>query len=92
MISETGLAAVGGVLRDHMGRVIFAFASSLGACSIMAIELWAILKGVELAWDRGFRRLFVDSNSLSAISLLLGDLDPTHPCVSLVRRIQLFDQ
>lgn len=103
--SAMGQAACGGVLRDHNGKLIFAYASHLGNCSVVAAELWDILKGVTFAWDRGFRRIFVDSDSLSAINLLKGcvDLltkkkkkkgcvDLSHPCASIIQQIRGFMQ
>lgn len=87
-----GQAACGGVLRDHNGKLIFAYASHLGNCSVVAAELWDILKGVTFAWDRGFRWIFVDSDSLSAINLLKGCVDLSHPCASIIQQIRGFMQ
>ena len=44
----------------------------MGTCSISQGELWAIAKGVEIAWSRGFTNHTVESDSKFAISMLDG--------------------
>lgn len=60
------MAAAGGVLRDHLGRWRGGFAMNHGICGVIAAELWAIIKGLELCWDLGFTKVVVETDSLLA--------------------------
>ena len=63
----------GGVLRDCSGSWIVGFCRSLGYCSASSAEEWAVVKGLQLAWNLGCRRLIVESDAKKLIDLLLKD-------------------
>ncbi|CAI0421511.1 unnamed protein product [Linum tenue] len=65
--TESGHAAVGGLIRDHTGRCLAAFAMNLGMCSITRAELRGVMEGLQLAWDMGFRRVRVELDSRCAV-------------------------
>ncbi|CAN1127233.1 Putative ribonuclease H protein At1g65750 [Linum perenne] len=66
-------AAAGGILRNHLGRPICTFAANLGCCSIMRAELRAAEFGLMIAWDKGFKKIHLQLDSLAAITAILGD-------------------
>ncbi|CAN1153949.1 Putative ribonuclease H protein At1g65750 [Linum perenne] len=68
--NHSGSTAIGGLLRDDGGRFIQAFTANLGNCSITRAELSAIVQGLKLAWSIGIRKLIVQSDSRTAISIL----------------------
>ncbi|CAN1148633.1 Putative ribonuclease H protein At1g65750, partial [Linum perenne] len=70
LYSNPSRAAAGGVIRDHDGRFVSAFAANLGVCSIMRAELRGIVEGMKLAWSLGIRKLCVQSDSKAAVQLL----------------------
>ncbi|CAN1138504.1 Putative ribonuclease H protein At1g65750, partial [Linum perenne] len=70
VLPETGQAAAGGLLRDHLGRCLVAFTVNLGNCSITRAELRGAVSGLQLAWDRGYRRVQLQLDSQCAVSLL----------------------
>ncbi|CAN1137163.1 Putative ribonuclease H protein At1g65750, partial [Linum perenne] len=88
LFTHPNRAAAGGLIRDHEGRLISAFAANLGVCSIMRAELRGIVEGMRLAWDRGIRKLCIQSDSKAAVSILskVDDLDHRH--ASLVEQFQ----
>ncbi|XP_028754982.1 uncharacterized protein LOC114714409 [Neltuma alba] len=49
----SGQAACGGVLRNSQGEWIAGFSKYLGKCSAIEAEEWAILSGMNIAWDLG---------------------------------------
>ncbi|CAN1847923.1 Putative ribonuclease H protein At1g65750 [Linum perenne] len=49
LYSSNNRAAAGGLIRDHEGRLLAAFAANLGSCSIMRAELRGIIEGMRLA-------------------------------------------
>ena len=38
----------------------------MGMCTILATEVWAIIQGFHLAWEKGVRNLIVETNSIEA--------------------------
>ncbi|KAJ1380330.1 Ribonuclease H domain [Sesbania bispinosa] len=80
-------AGCGGVLRDHSGRFIEAFAAFLGDCSIMFVELHALLLDVKLAIKLKIPRLVMESDSNSAIRFILHGYPRSHQCSLLVEEV-----
>uniref|UniRef100_A0A6N2MZS1 RNase H type-1 domain-containing protein n=1 Tax=Salix viminalis TaxID=40686 RepID=A0A6N2MZS1_SALVM len=68
-----GIAGAGGVIRDHMGTWIGGFARNIGICSSVTAELWAIYEGLKLTWDKGFRKVYLESDSRVVIALFNGE-------------------
>ena len=68
-----GIAGAGGVLRDQMGSWIRGFARNIGICSSVTAELWAIYEGLLLTWDKGFRKVVLESDSRVAVGFITGD-------------------
>ena len=44
---------------------------SLGVCSASATEEWAVVNGLQLAWDLGFRKLIMKSDASEVINMIL---------------------
>ncbi|CAN1229009.1 Putative ribonuclease H protein At1g65750, partial [Linum grandiflorum] len=78
VILEAGKAAAGGLFRDSDGRCLAAYSMNLGICSITIAELRAVVTELQIAWERGYRRVQVQLDSRAAIQLLLGDSELTH--------------
>ncbi|CAN1188278.1 Putative ribonuclease H protein At1g65750, partial [Linum perenne] len=73
VLSETGQAAAEGLIRDHQGRYLVAFTMNLGKCSITRAELRGAVSGLQLAWERGYRKIQLQLDSQCAVQLLQGD-------------------
>ncbi|CAN0876743.1 Putative ribonuclease H protein At1g65750 [Linum grandiflorum] len=86
--SPTKLAAAGGVIRTDTGSFVKAFTSNLGSCSITRAEIQAIVDGLKLAWNLGIRRIQVQSDSMTAISILVKDSELRHQHAALVLQFQ----
>ncbi|CAN0824500.1 Putative ribonuclease H protein At1g65750, partial [Linum grandiflorum] len=84
LCSPTKLAAAGGVIRTATGRFVKAFTSNLESCSITLTEMQAIVNGMQLAWTLGIRRLQVQFDSRTAISILSKDSELRHQHAALV--------
>ncbi|KAL4388580.1 hypothetical protein GQ457_09G009170 [Hibiscus cannabinus] len=61
---RTGLAACGGLIRDHEGRWV---------------RVWAVHEGLVQAWALGLRRVVVEVDSLSVLRLMLHRNDTEVP-------------
>ncbi|KAK4262634.1 hypothetical protein QN277_028172 [Acacia crassicarpa] len=74
-VSQTAnLAGCGGVARDSHGLWLFGFFAAIGNCTPLDSEEWAMLKGLQLAWNRGFRNVICESDSKLLVDLLNGGL------------------
>ncbi|KAJ8422016.1 hypothetical protein Cgig2_007566 [Carnegiea gigantea] len=56
-------AGGGGIFRDHYGNSIRAFACNFGWCTSVKAEALALLKGLRIAWDMGYKKLEITLDS-----------------------------
>ncbi|XP_061342609.1 uncharacterized protein LOC133288807 [Gastrolobium bilobum] len=63
-------AACGGLIRNNSGNWISGFMYKIGICSPMIAELWAIYKGLQMAWDMKATMLEVESDCLTAVQAI----------------------
>ncbi|CAL0306044.1 unnamed protein product [Lupinus luteus] len=82
------VAGCGGVVRDHLGAFIFAYAKHVGFCSVTQAEFWGILHGLRLALQRGFLNVCLETNSASSVQLIQSGCNPPHSCAILVFQIR----
>ena len=64
-------ARCGGVVRDAAGQWVAGFSTALGCCEAYEAEEWALLKGLELVWQLGFRKVILESDAKEVIDVLL---------------------
>ena len=69
-MKDSGKVGVGGVIRDEMGIWKRGFCTNLGIISNVTAELWGIIRGLELAWEEGIRKIEVEIDSLTSIMLI----------------------
>ncbi|MBA0736256.1 hypothetical protein Gogos_009822, partial [Gossypium gossypioides] len=61
------LSVVGGVLRDSVGNWIEEFQRFIGRGSAVDAELWAILHGLEMAQSRGYDKVILETDCMTAV-------------------------
>ncbi|KAK8537192.1 hypothetical protein V6N12_043365 [Hibiscus sabdariffa] len=86
ILPTTGIGSVSGVFRTDDGSWIYGFNKSIGIMQPLQAKLWGIFVGLQIAWDIGFERLLIQSDSKEAIKLL-NDNDATSNHCALVRSI-----
>ncbi|CAN1761170.1 Putative ribonuclease H protein At1g65750, partial [Linum perenne] len=86
LCSHGNRAAAGGLIRDCEGKLVTAFAINLRSCSIMRAEIRGIVEGMRLAWERGIRKLSIQTDSRAAVALLTAEDDRLHRHASLVQQ------
>ena len=77
-------AACGGLLRNMNGDFLGGFVAKLDEADELSAELWACMLGLELAWDLGYRRVQLDSDSKVAVGLLENEINESHHDFELV--------
>ncbi|CAL1406826.1 unnamed protein product [Linum trigynum] len=78
VISSTGSATAGGVIRDSPGRFMRAFSIDLGAHSITHAELVGLYHGVHIASEMGIQKMRLQTDSRTALAIIQSDRD-NHP-------------
>lgn len=80
------VASGGGVLRDSTGKVIFAFYKEFGELEVLSAEASALLFGLQLCVDGGFRQVQVEVDSEVLVKLVLSQSLSKWPlCNTLIR-------
>ncbi|CAL1356638.1 unnamed protein product [Linum trigynum] len=78
VLSPSGSAAAGGLIRDCLGRCSVAYACNLGVCSITVAELKGAAVGLQIAWDQGHRRVHLNLDSSTAVAIIKNCSDDYH--------------
>ncbi|XVF32879.1 hypothetical protein REPUB_Repub17cG0121000 [Reevesia pubescens] len=89
-VANPGLTAIGGIARDNEGMWLWGFSKLNGHGTVLKAEISAILLGLKIAWEKGYRRVFVESDSLLAVKKLTGSPSRTDPLFHLIFQCQLF--
>jgi ribonuclease HI len=63
-----GIAACGGVFRDHHANFVYAFAEPLGVETAYFAELCGVLKAIEIAYEKNWANLWVESDSSQVVA------------------------
>ncbi|OVA12723.1 Ribonuclease H domain [Macleaya cordata] len=71
-----GPSGAGVILHDHTGNTISAMLARLGICTNFVVELLVIIFGLEWASDRGWSKIWVTSDSQTAIKFFASDRVP----------------
>lgn len=79
---------LGGAFRNHSGEWCGGFAINIGITTAPTTELWGVVFGLEIAWDKGLRRVHVEIDSKVVLRFIEKGVQPTHPLASLVLRCQ----
>ncbi|CAN1272392.1 Putative ribonuclease H protein At1g65750 [Linum perenne] len=85
LFTNSGRAAVGGIIRYENERFIITFAANLGTCSIMRAELRGIVEGMKLAWDKSIIKLMIQTNSKAAADMLTDPSNKNNKHTSLLQ-------
>lgn len=72
VIANENKAECGGAMRDKNGNWITRFTRNIGTCSIEEAKAWAILTGLQLANDKGIKKIVIRSDSNSVVNMLKG--------------------
>lgn len=83
----SSLAGCGGVLRNEVGSWLGGFSFNIGSSSVLMAELRGILAALDIAWGKGFLKVWIESGSLSAIELIDKVEFRNHPYAYVLNQI-----
>ncbi|KAL4330428.1 hypothetical protein AHAS_Ahas13G0399100 [Arachis hypogaea] len=58
------------LLRNNKGRWIAGFSHQTGEATAFTAELWGVVKGLELTWTMGFRKVVVEVDAVAVVQRL----------------------
>ncbi|PNX86123.1 ribonuclease H [Trifolium pratense] len=83
----------GGLIRNSFGSFLGGFYGVASQASILYGEIMAMLHGLELCWDKGFKHVICLSDSLQTVTLVKNGVSPHHKFANEVISIrQLLDR
>lgn len=77
----------GGAFRDSFAKWLGGFKRNLGVGSVLSAELCAILTCLETAWSKGFKKFWIENDSLTAITLIKRGYAKDHQYFGLIKSI-----
>ena len=85
---NSGLAAAGGLLRDHFGDWVAGFSANIGVCSVLGAEPWGVVYGLRLAKMKGASKLIIEVDNKQVADMLLQRVATCHKVSAMVKEIQ----
>jgi ribonuclease HI len=70
LLGTPNTAGYGGLIRDNNWNFVMGFYGAATVISILFAELMAVLHGLQLCWENGFKQIMCYSDSLQTISLI----------------------
>ncbi|RZB47224.1 hypothetical protein D0Y65_051028 [Glycine soja] len=89
-LGNPGPSGYGVLLQNSQGEWLQGFKGFWGHATNLYAKFIALLKGVQLAWDRGDRHVICKSNSLTALDILHQDDTMLHPYASIINQLKEF--
>ncbi|GAU48830.1 hypothetical protein TSUD_190600 [Trifolium subterraneum] len=78
LLKATNTAGYGGLIRDSNGVFLSGFYGTATVQSILFAELMAVLHGLQICWESGFRRITCFSDSLQIVNLIRDGVSAHH--------------
>ncbi|KAI3473514.1 hypothetical protein Pfo_031507, partial [Paulownia fortunei] len=75
---QTEQAGTGGIIRDHFGNVVVAYYEYIGNCNSIYAEIFALVKGLELAKGEGIVNLWIEMDTQIGINLVSSNTAQGH--------------
>ncbi|KAK2392667.1 hypothetical protein QL285_066003 [Trifolium repens] len=89
LLGTAQTAGFGGLIRDTAGTFIKGFYGSAAHASVLFAEIIAVLQGLQLCWENGFKHIVCFSDSLQAVTLIKTGVSPHHRFANEIHSIRL---
>ena len=89
VLQFVGQGGIGAVIRDHRGGWIAGLSGEVQCGEVVRVELLAMLHGLVLAQELGYRRVICETDSLEAFKLVTAaSSPPRHSCYQILGDIK----
>ena len=80
------------IIRNSPKIWIADFSKNIGICNSFQAELWGVVEGLDLVWQKGFRNVISESNSKLLVEMLSNKTSSSNIGSSLLLRCALLIQ
>ncbi|XP_055824345.1 uncharacterized protein LOC129892829 [Solanum dulcamara] len=87
-LDNPGRIGIGGILRDHRGKLIYAFAAPLGFSSNNQAEVQAIVLGITWCIQHGYSKILLEVDSKLLIKWLRQEFKPPWSIRDYINELQ----
>lgn len=70
VLGESNRTGIGGIIRDINGKCLMGFAMKIGMANIFQVEALAILEGLKLVWQNGFKQVEVNGDNALLMDII----------------------
>ncbi|KAK2662268.1 hypothetical protein Ddye_000842 [Dipteronia dyeriana] len=81
---DLGTSPIGGVIRNHEKSWIEGSALNIGFGCIVEAELWGIFEGLQFMWKTRFKKVVVETVSMTSVCLLINNTSINHSLFSII--------
>ncbi|XP_054801417.1 uncharacterized protein LOC129305407 [Prosopis cineraria] len=81
------VVACGGLIHNSQGAFIAGFMYQMGDDNHLFAELW-VCYGLRLAWNMGYRKIILESNSTEALRLIVHAENPEHMDFGVIMEVK----
>ncbi|KAI4313578.1 hypothetical protein L6164_026543 [Bauhinia variegata] len=85
-LSKKGSAGCGGVYRDAKGNWLYGFSKKLVYSNLTTAEIEAIYTGLKVAWERGYKKIIIESDSTAAVDHVVKGVSSYHSLAEPVNK------
>jgi ribonuclease HI len=78
LLGSLNSVGYGGLMRNHNIEFISRFYGTTSIKSILFAEIMAVLHGLTICWENGYRKINCLSDSLQAVNLIRSGVSPHH--------------
>jgi len=89
-LTNPSKAGYGGLVRNFERKFQFAFYGSVGLSNILHAKIHALMIGIKLCWEAGYKKLVCFSVFLHVVHLVLKEASRLHHYVNLLEHIQMY--
>jgi ribonuclease HI len=87
LLGSIHTAGFGGLLRNNAGEFLGGFYGTAVQPNVLYAEIMAILHGLEVRWNKGFRNVVCFSDSLQVVTLIKEGVLPFHSFANELQKI-----
>ncbi|CAJ2633416.1 unnamed protein product [Trifolium pratense] len=88
LLGSPQTAGFGGLIRNNVGAFLEGFYGTASQSNILYVEIMAVLHGLELCWNKGFRDVVCFSDSLLTVKLIKEGVSNCHSLANEVHIIR----
>jgi ribonuclease HI len=88
LLGSVNTAGFGGLIRNNTEAFLGGFYGAASQPNILYAEIMAVLHGLDLCWNKGYKKVVCYSDSLMAVNLINNGVFPFHSFANEINKIR----